>query len=59
MNADMNINELKFAYQINSAIYEVSRTLGAGFLEKVYKKALMFEMKERGMRVINQAPPRK
>jgi len=54
MNADMNINEL--TYQINGAIFEVSRTLGAGFLEKVYEKALMIELKERRMRVINQAP---
>ena len=54
MNADMNINEL--TYQINGAIFEVSRTLGAGFLEKVYEKALMIELKERGMRAIDQAP---
>ena len=54
MNADMNINDL--TYQINGAIFEVSRTLGAGFLEKVYEKALMIELKERRMRAINQAP---
>ena len=54
MDADMNINEL--TYQINGAIFEVSRTLGAGFLEKVYEKALMIELKERRMRAINQAP---
>jgi len=53
MNADMNINDL--TYQINGAIYEVSRTLGAGFLEKVYEKALMIELKKRGMKAIDQA----
>jgi len=54
MDADININEL--TYQINGAVFEVSRTLGAGFLEKVYEKALMIELKERRMRAINQAP---
>ena len=54
MNADMNINDL--TYQINGAIFEVSRTLGAGFLEKVYENALTIELKERGMRAINQVP---
>jgi len=49
----MNINDL--TYQINGAIYEVSRTLGAGFLEKVYEKALMIELKKRGMKAIDQA----
>jgi len=41
MNADVNINDL--TYQINGAIFEVSRTLGAGFFEKVYENALMVE----------------
>ena len=34
----MDINEL--TYQINGAIFEVSKLLGAGFLEKVYENAL-------------------
>ncbi len=50
----MNINDL--TYQINGAVFEVSRTLGAGFLEKIYENALMIELEERGMRVENQAP---
>ena len=50
----MDINEL--AYQINGAIYEVNRTLGAGFLEKVYENALMFELRFRKMRAENQVP---
>ena len=54
MNADMNINEL--TYQINGAIFEVSRTLGAGFLEKVYENALMIEMLKRGLKAESQIP---
>ena len=56
MNADMNINDL--TYQINGAIFEVSRTLGAGFLEKVYENALMIELTERGIKAENQVPVR-
>ena len=37
----MDINELTYA--INGAIFEVNKILGAGFLEKVYEKALMIE----------------
>ena len=50
----MNINEL--TYQINGAIFEVSRTLGAGFLEKVYENALMIEMLKRGLKAESQVP---
>jgi len=38
----MDINEL--TYQINGAIFEVNRVLGAGFLEKVYENALLIEL---------------
>ena len=54
MNADINIMEL--TYQINGAIFEVSRTLGAGFLEKVYENALMIELKKRGLEAESQVP---
>ncbi len=54
MNADMNINDL--TYQINGAIFEVSRTLGAGFIEKVYENALMIELRKRGLEAESQAP---
>ena len=50
----MNINDL--TYQINGAIFEVSRTLGAGFLEKVYENALMIELRERGLKAESQVP---
>jgi len=35
----MDLNEL--TYQINGAVYEVNKVLGAGFLEKVYENALL------------------
>ena len=50
----MDINEL--TYLINGAIFEVSRVLGAGFLEKVYENALMIELVKRGLRAENQVP---
>jgi GxxExxY protein len=39
-----------------AAIFEVSNTLGAGFLEKVYEQALMKELALRGIRARQQAP---
>ena len=37
------------------AAYEVSNVLGAGFLEKIYERALMEELNVRGVRVKAQA----
>jgi len=50
----MDINEL--TYQINGAIYEVNRELGAGFLEKVYENALLIELRNRDLEASNQVP---
>ena len=50
----MNINEI--TYIINGAIFEVNRILGPGFLEKVYEKALLIELRGRGLRAENQVP---
>ena len=50
----MDINEL--TYKINGAIFEVNRVLGSGFLEKVYEKALMVELKLRGLSAKSQVP---
>jgi GxxExxY protein len=36
--------------------FKVHRTLGAGFLEKVYENALMLELAERGLRLRQQVP---
>jgi len=55
----MNADERKFAAlteQVLGAIFEVSNTLGAGFLEKVYERALVAELKLRGLRVRTQVP---
>ena len=50
----MDINEI--TYQIRGAIFEVNRVLGAGFLEKVYEKALIIELLVRGLRAESQVP---
>lgn len=50
----MNINEI--TYKINGAIFEVNRTLGPGFLEKVYENALIVELKDLGLKVNCQIP---
>jgi len=38
------------------AAYEVSNVLGAGFLEKVYERALMQELSLRGLEATTQTP---
>ena len=50
----MDINDL--TYKINGAVYEVNKVLGAGFLEKVYEKALLVELHKRGLRAEGQIP---
>ncbi len=56
----MNANERELlnsiAERVVGAAYEVSNTLGAGFLEKVYERALVVECRQRGIRAIPQAP---
>ena len=41
--------------RVLGAIFEVSNTLGAGFLEKVYERALIVELGFRGIRAASQA----
>lgn len=50
----MDLNEL--IYTINGAIFEVNKTLGSGFLEKVYEQALLIELDERGLKAQTQVP---
>jgi GxxExxY protein len=52
----MNLNQLTYA--INGAVYEVSRILGPGFLEKVYENALLVELRQKGIKAQGQAPIR-
>jgi GxxExxY protein len=37
-----------------AAVFEVSNTLGAGFMEKVYQRALVHELRLRGMRAAGE-----
>jgi len=50
----MEINDI--TYKINGAVFEVNSVLGPGFIEKVYENALMFELKNRGLKVESQVP---
>ena len=45
-----NIIYRDLSYQIMGAIFEVHKELGPGFLESVYKKALVLELTNRGIR---------
>ena len=42
--------------QIIGAFYTVYSALGYGFLEKVYAKSLMIELRQRGMKVDSEFP---
>ena len=42
--------------RVLGAVFEVSNTLGTGFLEKVYERALLRELSLRGIRAVAQAP---
>jgi len=53
MNTDLNG---ALSERVIGAIFEVANTLGVGFLEKVYERALVKELRLRGMRVDVQAP---
>ena len=48
----MTDNEL--TYQIRGSIFEVYNTLGPGLLESVYEEALIFELRQRGLKVTRQ-----
>ncbi len=48
----MDINELTYA--VNGAIFEVNKVLGPGFLEKVYEKALLLELRRRDLKAETQ-----
>jgi GxxExxY protein len=55
INADeRRLNAL--SEEIIGAAFEVSKVLGAGFLEKVYENALNIELNLRGIKSFQQAP---
>jgi GxxExxY protein len=49
MNADNTFLD-SLSEKVLGAVFEVSNTLGAGFLEKVYQRALLRELSLRGIR---------
>jgi GxxExxY protein len=49
-----NFKHKDITSQILSAAFEVHNTLGCGFLEKVYENALLYELKQRGLKVETQ-----
>ena len=48
-------NQAALTERIIGALFEVSNTLGSGFLEKVYERALLRELKLRGLAAVSQA----
>ncbi|MGA2113648.1 MAG: GxxExxY protein [Bryobacteraceae bacterium] len=56
MNADNEHGYLEpLTERVLGAVFEVSNTLGVGFLEKLYERALLRELKLRGIRATAQA----
>ena len=51
MNTELN----SLTEKVLAAVFEVSNTLGAGFLEKVYQRALLKELGLRGIRATAEA----
>jgi GxxExxY protein len=54
MNADERGYNDPLTERVLSAIFEVSNTLGAGFLEKIYERALLRELAIREIRAVAQ-----
>ncbi len=50
----MTLNEI--TQRVIGCCYKVHKTLGAGFLEKVYENALMIELEKAGLRAVQQNP---
>ncbi len=55
MNADEHGCLNSLTEKVLGAVFEVSNTLGAGFLEKVYERALLKELNVRGILAKAQA----
>ncbi|MBI4712252.1 MAG: GxxExxY protein [Planctomycetes bacterium] len=47
----MAFEHKEIIHEILNASFEVHNTLGCGFLEKVYGKALLYELRRRGLKV--------
>ena len=55
MNTDEHGYCALLTEQVLGAVFEVANTLGSGFLEKVYERALLQELALRGIRATAQA----
>ena len=53
---DGTLMEEDLSYRIRGCVFEVYRQLGAGFLEKVYERALLLELRSVGLRAEAQVP---
>ncbi len=56
MNTDKDGYLDPLTERVLGAVFEVSNTLGVGFLEKVYERALLRELTLRGIRAAAQEP---
>jgi GxxExxY protein len=54
MNTDEHGFDDSLTERVLGAVFEVSNTLGAGFLEKVYQRALLAELRLRGVRATTE-----
>ena len=54
MNADKDTLD-SLTERVLGAVFEVTNTLGAGFLERVYQRALLRELVLRGIRATAEA----
>ena len=52
----MSLQFSSLTERVIGAVFEVANTLGAGFLEKVYERALLFELGLQGIRATPQSP---
>jgi len=50
------LKDEELTYKIRGCVYEVYRHLGAGFLESVYQKALIWELQQAGLAVESEVP---
>jgi len=46
----------RISHAVIGAAMEVSNTLGCGFLEKVYRRCLVYELEQRGFNVSEEVP---
>lgn len=55
MNADYPDRLAPLSERVIGAVFEVANTLGGGFLEKVYERALLLELRLQGLKAVSQA----